>query len=61
MQLPLLELCKGTGELVLEDMSKLYLEELEIAGAAARGEHNWAKGEGDHAGVKQTVEEAVAA
>jgi hypothetical protein len=36
---------------VLGEMSKLYVEELAIASAAARGEHNWAKGEGDHVGV----------
>ena len=33
-------------------MSKLYVEELAIAGAAARGEHEWAEGEGDHVGAK---------
>ena len=48
LQLPLLDLCKGKGELQLEAMSKLYVEELAIAGAAARGEHEWTKGEGDH-------------
>ena len=48
LQLPLLDLCKGKGELQLDEMSKLYVEELTIAGAAARGEHEWAKGEGDH-------------
>jgi fructose-bisphosphate aldolase class I len=45
-----LDLCKGKGDLVLDEMSKLYVEELAIAGAAARGEHTWAKGEGDHVG-----------
>jgi len=52
IQLPLLDLCKGKDNLSLEEMSKLYVEELAIAGAAARGEHEWGKGEGDHVGVK---------
>ena len=50
LQLPLLDLCKGKDDLVLDEMSKLYVEELKIAGAAARGEHTWGKGEGDHVG-----------
>eukprot|EP00541_Cyclophora_tenuis_P007864 CAMPEP_0116569170 /NCGR_PEP_ID=MMETSP0397-20121206/16138_1 /TAXON_ID=216820 /ORGANISM="Cyclophora tenuis, Strain ECT3854" /LENGTH=70 /DNA_ID=CAMNT_0004096691 /DNA_START=54 /DNA_END=263 /DNA_ORIENTATION=- len=29
LQLPLLDLCKGKGELQLEEMAKLYVEELE--------------------------------
>jgi fructose-bisphosphate aldolase class I len=61
LQLPLLDLCKGKGELQLEEMSKLYVEELAIAGAAARGEHQWAAGEGDHVGIKKEVLEPVAA
>ena len=52
LQLPLLDLCKGKDSLQLEEMSKLYVEELTIAGASARGEHEWAKGEGDHVGTK---------
>jgi fructose-bisphosphate aldolase class I len=48
LQLPLLGLCKGKGELQLEEMSKLYLVELKIASAAAKGEHKWISGEGDH-------------
>jgi hypothetical protein len=56
-----LALCKGQGELQLDDMSKLYVEELKIAGAAARGEHLWATGEGDHVGTKTEVLEPVAA
>ena len=56
LQLPLLELCKGNGgELPLEDMSKLYLEELKIASAAAKGEHEWKVGEGDHKGIVEHV------
>lgn len=51
LQLPLLDLCKGKGELQLEEMSKLYLKELAIGGAAARGEWKWNKGDGDHVGV----------
>jgi fructose-bisphosphate aldolase class I len=53
LQLPLLDLCKGKGELQLKEMEKLYLEELAIAGAAARGVHEWASGEGDHVGLKR--------
>ncbi len=48
LQLPLLELCKGKGELQLDEMAKLYVEELKIASAAALGEHEWAAGDGDH-------------
>lgn len=55
LQLPLLQLCKGKGgELQLEEMSKLYLKELQIASAAARGEHQWKDGEGDHKGVEHS-------
>ena len=55
-QLPLLELCQGKGgELQLEDMSKLYLEELQIASAAAKGEHVWKVGEGDHNGIADHI------
>lgn len=51
LQLPLLQLCKDSGELQLEAMSKLYSEELKIASAAALGKHAWEQGEGDHVGV----------
>ena len=50
LQLPLLDLCKG-GEMKLEEMSKLYIEELVIASAAARGEWDWKAGDGDHKGT----------
>jgi fructose-bisphosphate aldolase, class I len=36
LQLPWLDLCKGTGDLQLDAMSKLYVEELKIASAAAQ-------------------------
>lgn len=49
LQLPLLELCKGKGELQLEEMASLYVDELKIASAAAKGEHEWSNGEGAHA------------
>jgi hypothetical protein len=49
--LPLLALCKGKGELQLEEMGKLYIEGLKIASEAAKGEHEWKKGEGDHVGI----------
>lgn len=51
LQLPLLDICKGKGELQLKAMSKLYVEELKIASAAAKGEYVWVNGEGDHLGV----------
>jgi hypothetical protein len=45
----LLDLCKGiSGGLRLEEMSALYLEELKIGSAAAKGEYEWQKGDGDH-------------
>ena len=50
LQLPLLDLCKKTGELELDKMSKLYVEELAIASAAAKGEYEWSNGEGCHKG-----------
>ncbi|KAG7356210.1 fructose-bisphosphate aldolase [Nitzschia inconspicua] len=61
LQLPLLDLCKGEDELQLEKMSKLYIEELKIAGASAKGEYKWAKGDGDHVGTKKEALEPVAA
>lgn len=40
LQLPLLDLCKDKGGLVLDEMSELYLAELKIAGAAAAGTYD---------------------
>jgi fructose-bisphosphate aldolase, class I len=48
LQLPLMDLCKGTGELQLDAMSALYVEELKVASAAAKGEYDWKPGHGDH-------------
>lgn len=48
LQLPLLELARGGKGLCLKEMSALYLEELKVAGAAARGEHAPGPGEGAH-------------
>jgi fructose-bisphosphate aldolase class I len=48
IQLPLLDLCRGKDGLQLEEMSKLYVEELKLASAAALGEHEWNAGDGDH-------------
>ncbi len=48
LQLPLLDLCKGKGELQLEEMGKLYVEELKLASASALGEYEWNAGDGDH-------------
>jgi fructose-bisphosphate aldolase class I len=54
LQLPILDLCKGKDGLQLEEMSKLYVEELKIASAAAKGEYEWVKGEGDHNGKRKS-------
>ena len=51
LQLPLLDLCKGKGDLCLDEMSKLYIEELKIASAASLGTYVWNKGSGDHVGA----------
>lgn len=48
LQMPLFALCKGKGGLCLEEMSELYIKELKIASAAALGNHEPGKGEGDH-------------
>jgi fructose-bisphosphate aldolase class I len=48
LQMPLFQLCKGKNSLQLEAMSELYLNELAVASAAARGEHIPRAGEGDH-------------
>lgn len=53
LQLPLLELCKESGDLDLDGMSQLYLKELEIASAAANGVHEWESGDGDHVGENE--------
>lgn len=55
LQLPLLDLCKGKGKLQLAEMSKLYMAELKIASATAKGEHVWKKGEGDHKSKKRSL------
>ena len=60
LQLPLLDLCKESGELQLDEMAKLYVEELKIASASAKGEYKWADGDGNHVG-KAAVKEAVVA
>jgi fructose-bisphosphate aldolase class I len=46
LQMPLFALCKG--ELKLPEMEALYLKELKVASAAAKGEHVPEKGQGDH-------------
>ena len=54
LQLPLLDLCKDStdGKLKLDEMAKLYVEELKIASAAAKGEYQWVNGDGNHVGVE---------
>ena len=46
LQMPLFALCKG--ELKLKEMEELYVSELKIASAAAKGEHKPLPGQGDH-------------
>ena len=46
LQMPLFALCKG--ELKLKEMEQLYLAELKVASAAAKGLHVPKAGEGDH-------------
>ena len=51
LQLPLLELCKKNppgSDLPLAEMTALLEKELVIAGEAARGEYDYASGQGDH-------------
>nr|AHK23671.1 class I fructose-1,6-bisphosphate aldolase [Chromera velia] len=51
LQLPVMELCRGKeGEMPLDDMAKLYAQELKIASLAARGKYNFDQGRGDHKG-----------
>lgn len=50
LQIPLLDLCKGETKLCLEEMSKLYMAELKIAGAAATGVWDANLKAGDHVG-----------
>ena len=59
LQLPLLDLCNNNNNkdeesvLQLDAMSELYVKELQIASAAAKGEYEWANGEGAHVGVEK--------
>eukprot|EP00195_Chlamydomonas_chlamydogama_P017828 CAMPEP_0202895430 /NCGR_PEP_ID=MMETSP1392-20130828/4638_1 /ASSEMBLY_ACC=CAM_ASM_000868 /TAXON_ID=225041 /ORGANISM="Chlamydomonas chlamydogama, Strain SAG 11-48b" /LENGTH=404 /DNA_ID=CAMNT_0049580441 /DNA_START=30 /DNA_END=1244 /DNA_ORIENTATION=- len=46
LQMPLFALCRG--ELKLKEMEALYVEELKIASAAAKGEYKPKPGQGDH-------------
>lgn len=48
MQLPLLELCRGKGELDIPAMSDLYVKELQIARDAALGRLKPEEGDGDY-------------
>ena len=51
LQLPLLQLCQNNaGRFKLEEMAQLYVDELKMASAAAKGEYKWEKGQGDHKG-----------
>mmetsp|Transcript_28763 Transcript_28763/g.37764 ORF Transcript_28763/g.37764 Transcript_28763/m.37764 type:complete len:402 (+) Transcript_28763:69-1274(+) len=58
LQAPLFELAgaKGEGLLpALDEMGQLYLSELKIAGAAAKGEYEPKAGEGDHVPPKEVA------
>jgi len=56
LQFPLFDLCKGKGgEVPIEEMGQLYLKELAIACAAAKGELSPKEGEGAHKGQKDLV------
>lgn len=49
LQLPLLQLCTDNhGKFRLDEMAKLYVEELKMASAASKGEYQWKDGDGDH-------------
>jgi fructose-bisphosphate aldolase class I len=50
LQMPLFELCRGKDELPLQEMEKLYVKELEVAGKAALGKHKRTGTDGDHIG-----------
>jgi len=50
LQMPLFELCRGKDELPLQEMEKLYVKELEVAGKAALGKHKRNGTDGDHIG-----------
>uniref|UniRef100_A0A7S2HMU7 fructose-bisphosphate aldolase n=1 Tax=Zooxanthella nutricula TaxID=1333877 RepID=A0A7S2HMU7_9DINO len=55
LQMPLFELCKGKGgKMPLEEMSALYVKELQVASAAALGKHTPGPEEGAHV-AKQLV------
>mmetsp|Transcript_21615 Transcript_21615/g.45114 ORF Transcript_21615/g.45114 Transcript_21615/m.45114 type:complete len:151 (-) Transcript_21615:111-563(-) len=60
LQLPLLNLCKGKGELQLKEMSKLYIDELKIASAAAKGEYEWSNRDGAHVGKESEKKRKLA-
>lgn len=61
LQMPLFELCRGKGgEVPLKEMADLYIAELKIACAAARGEHTPGEGEGAHVGQGQGGSDNVA-
>jgi fructose-bisphosphate aldolase class I len=51
LQMPLFALCQGS--LKLPEMEALYLQELAVASAAAKGEYKPKAGEGDHKPPKQ--------
>uniref|UniRef100_A0A7S1UGC3 fructose-bisphosphate aldolase n=2 Tax=Phaeomonas parva TaxID=124430 RepID=A0A7S1UGC3_9STRA len=51
IQLPVLDLCKGKGgEFPMAEMEALYVKALKSGSDAAKGEYEWAAGEGAHAG-----------
>lgn len=57
LQLPLLQLCAGKGELDIPAMTTLYIKELKIASAAALGQLELELGKGDHERKRERDEE----
>jgi fructose-bisphosphate aldolase class I len=57
LQLPLLQLCAGKGELDVPAMTTLYIKELKIASAAALGQLELKLGKGDHERKRERDEE----
>jgi fructose-bisphosphate aldolase class I len=56
LQMPLFQLCKGKdGKMPLDEMGAMYLAELKIASAAAKGQHEPKEGEGSHKGKKMAA------
>jgi hypothetical protein len=53
LQLPLLDLCRGKAELCLDEMSRLYVDELKVASEASLGTFMWKGATGGHQGFQE--------